>query len=128
MPYVKNSQTESAISPSALEMTFDLLHPLNPSLAEAIETALRNLGELPPGRRCGSRADQLPLNAALISSLEAQTVGKILEALTELGSRALRSEKRNPELIQLLHDLLQDWADLADWLLQNASSSARDLR
>lgn len=121
MPNTKDSHAESAISPSALAITFDLLRPTSPSLAEAVQAALHSLNELPPGRRCGSRADQLPLNAALISSLEAQTVGKILEALTDLGSRALQDKKRNPEHIQLLHDLLQDWAELADWLLQNAS-------
>lgn len=127
MPNAKNSHAEAAISPSALAITFDLLRPTSPSLAEAVQAALLNLSELPPGRRCGSRAQQLPMNAALISSLEAQTVGKILEALTELGSRALQDKERNPEHIQLLHDLLQDWAELADWLLQNASSGAQDL-
>lgn len=127
MPYVKNNQAEGAISPSALEITFDLLRPTSPSLAEAVRAALHSLSELPPGRRCGSRADELPLNAALISSLEAQTVGKILEALTDLGSRALKDKERNPEHLQLLHDLLEDWSELADWLLQNSSSGARDL-
>lgn len=127
MPHVKNHPAEGAVSPSALETTFDLLRHKNPSLAEAVQTALHHLSELPPGRRCGSRADQLPVNAALVSSLEAQTVGKILEALTELGSQALKDTKRNSEHVQLLHDLLQDWVGLAEWLLEHADSSARDL-
>lgn len=126
MPYAKNSQAESAINFRALEITFDLLRPGTPSLAETVKTALHSLSELPAGKPGGSRADQLPLNAALISSLEAQTVGKVLEALTDLGSRALKDKPRNPEHIQLLHDLLQDWAELADWLLQNSSSGPQD--
>ncbi len=127
MPHAEHNQSEDAVRPNALGLTFDLLCQGSPCLAEALQTALHNLSELPPGRHWGSRADQLPLSAALISSLEAQTVGKILEALTELGSQALQENQRNPDHIQLLHDLLQDWAELADWLLQHASSGARDL-
>lgn len=126
MPRAKNNQAEDAISPSALKITFELLCQSSPSLAEALQTALHNLSELPSGQRSGSRANRLPSNAALISSLEAQTIGKILEALTELGSQALQENQRNPHYIQLLHDLLQDWTELAEWLLQHASSDARN--
>lgn len=127
MPNAKNDHAEGAISPSVLELTFNLLRHSSPSLAEAVETALHNLSELPPGRRHGSRADQLPLNTALISSLEVQTVGKILQALTDLGYRALKDKERNPEHILLLHDLLQSWTELAEWMLQHSDTNSRDL-
>ena len=117
MPYAKYPYSNTALSAAALALTSDLLRQHNPSLAEVVQNALANIKEAPPGRRTGIRVTQPPLNASLIASLEAETVGKVLAALTDLGNQALHGHHDDPEQLELVHRLLVDWAALADWLL-----------
>ncbi|MDQ2075241.1 hypothetical protein [Marinimicrobium sp. ABcell2] len=117
MPQAKYDYSNTALSAAALALTSDLLRHHNPSLAEVVHNALANIKEAPPGRRTGIRVTQPPLNAALISSLEAETVGQVLAALTDLGNRALEDHE-DPEQLKLVHRLLEDWVSLADWLLR----------
>lgn len=117
MSYPKYPYSNTALSAAALALTSDLLRQHNPSLAAVVQSALANIKEAPPGRRTGIRVTQPPLNSSLIASLEAETVGKVLAALTDLGNQALQSQEDNPEQLELVHRLLVDWAALADWLL-----------
>src|SRR5690554_4263534 len=117
MSYAKYPYSNTALSAAALAMTSELLRQHNPTLAEVVQNALASIKEAPPGRRTGIRVTQPPLNATLISSLEAETVGKVLQALTHLGNQALHGHD-DPEQLKLVHGLLVDWAALADWLLR----------
>lgn len=117
MSYAKYPYSNTALSAAALAMTSELLRQHNPSLAQVVQNALANIKEAPPGRRTGIRVTQPPLNASLIASLEAETVGKVLAALTELGNQALQENHGDPEQLEMVHRLLVDWAALADWLL-----------
>jgi hypothetical protein len=116
MPHAKYPYSNTTLSPAALALTSDLLRHHSPTLAEVVQNALANIKEVPPGRRTGIRVTTPPLNSTLISSLEAETVGKVLEALTDLGNKALERHE-DPEQLKLVHRLLEDWVALADWLL-----------
>lgn len=118
MPYAKYHYPNTSLSHAALALTSDLLRHDNPSLAGAVRSALVSIRELPPK---GRPTDHWPLNAALVASLEAQTVGKILAALTDLGNRA--TDDWSPDRLRLLQELLKDWVELAEWLLRCADTS-----
>ena len=122
MPQAKHHDSNAALSHVALALTSDVLRHDNPSLAGAIEKALDSLTQVPSARTSTSRLEHVPLNTAVVTRLEAQTIGKILAALTDLGNRALADRERYPEQLELVHELLEDWVELADWLLRCADT------
>ncbi len=114
----------SALTPTALVITSHLLRHDNPNLARAIQRVLRAIPSaetLTP-----EEPADIELNRQLLSKLHAQTIGEILAALTALGQQALHDHQRHPERIALLHELLDEWVALAEWILQrNESPPAR---
>lgn len=120
MPSPNRHTAHSALTPSALVVTSHLLRHDNPNLARAIQQALR---ALPTEEPAASTAPQdVDLNRQLLSNLHAQTIGEILAALTALGQQALKDHQRHPERIALLHELLDEWVALAEWILQRNES------
>lgn len=83
----------------------------------AIQAALE---KLTAAHRSDKGADlaEAELNLTLLHTLQASTVGQILAALTVLGQRALADRDLHPERVALLHQLLDDWVALAEWILQ----------
>lgn len=110
----------SALTPTALVITSHLLRHDNPNLAQAIQQALRSLPSAPSPTT--AEAASTALNRQLLSNLHAQTVGEILAALTSLGQQALHDHQRHPERVALLHELLDEWVALAEWILQRNES------
>lgn len=110
----------SALTPSALVVTSHLLRHNNPNLAHAIQQALKALPADPP--TASVESEDVELNRQLLSNLHAQTIGEILAALTALGQQALHDHQRHPERIALLHELLDEWVALAEWILQRNES------
>lgn len=104
----------TSLTPAALVVTSHLLRHDNPTLALTIKLALQELA--PPANQTET-IDQDPLNAGLLYTLHARTIGEILEALTLLGQTALSERDSNPWRAELLHQLLEEWAGLADWIL-----------
>lgn len=111
----------AALTPTALVITSHLLRHDNPNLASAIQHALEELGHEPPPRTA-KPSEEPPINCALLATLHAQTVGEILAALTALGQRAINTPDRHPERVALLHELLDEWVALAEWILQRNDS------
>lgn len=109
-----------ALTPSALVVTSHLLRHNNPNLAQAIEQALRAIPTEPTA--VSTEPEDIDLNCELLSKLHAQTIGEILAALTALGQQALHDHQRHPERIALLHELLDEWVALAEWILQRNES------
>ncbi|WP_347330933.1 hypothetical protein [Marinimicrobium locisalis] len=115
------SHAHAALTPTALVLTSHLLRHDNPNLAFAIQHALEYLGadRPPPSTQAN---EELQLNTALLASLHAQTVGEILAALTVLGQQAVSTPQRHPERVALLHELLDEWVALAEWILQRTDN------
>ncbi len=120
MPSPNRHTVHSALTPTALVITSHLLRHDNPNLARAIQQALRAIPSAPPTESTG--AAEVELNRQLLSRLHAQTIGEILAALTALGQQALHDHQRHPERIALLHELLDEWVALAEWILQRNES------
>lgn len=115
------SHSHAALTPTALVLTSHLLRHDNPNLAYAIQHALEYLGtDRPPPS--AQPNEELQLNTALLASLHAQTVGEILAALTVLGQQAVSAPQRHPERVALLHELLDEWVALAEWILQRTDN------
>lgn len=122
MSFYRSSAPVTTLTPTALVITSHLLRHDNPTLASAIQRAL---DELKPVATEGeiARLAEPQLNAALLHNLQAQTVGEILAALTAIGQRALADRQHQPERIALLHQLLDDWVALAEWILQRNNAA-----
>lgn len=111
-----NHIAEGVLTPTALIVTSHLLRHDNPNLARAIQQALE---ALPSSSRAPSTERQYAaLNRWLLGHLHAQTVGEILAALTALGQQALQNSEHEPKQVALLHELLDEWVALAEWILQ----------
>ncbi len=110
-------------SRGALEFTFRLLRHHSPSLALAVQNVLAGniltldspLHSTPPSRTSDH----------FMVYVDAHTVGKVVAALTEIGQQALANKQRQDsgQLI-VLRTLIQEWASLTEWLLENAESNA----
>lgn len=111
------SHAHAALTPTALVITSHLLRHDNPNLASAIQHALEDLSDPPP--QVANSNEEPQVNCTLLASLHAQTVGEILAALTALGQRAISAPDRHPERVALLHELLDEWVALAEWILQH---------
>lgn len=111
---MKSPGSTSSLTPAALMVTSHLLRHDNPALALTIKLALQ---ELSATSNQTEPIAQCPLNDGLLYTLHARTIGDILAALTLLGQTALNERDSNPWRAELLHQLLDDWAELADWIL-----------
>lgn len=120
MPSPNHHTVHSALTPTALVITSHLLRHDNPNLARAIQQALKAIPSTPSTE--STVAAEVELNRQLLSRLHAQTIGEILAALTALGQQALHDHQRHPERIALLHELLDEWVALAEWILQRNES------
>lgn len=116
------STASSTLTPTALVVTSQLLRHDNPSLASAIQAALDDLAPV-ASREEFARMAESELNVTLLHALQARTVGQILAALTVLGKQALAERDLHPQRVELLHQLLDDWVALADWILQRSEFS-----
>ncbi len=114
------SHSHAALTPTALVITSHLLRHDNPNLASAIQHALEDLSAPPP--QTANSSEEPQMNCSLLASLHAQTVGEILAALTALGQQAITTQDRHPERVALLHELLEEWVALAEWILQRTDN------
>lgn len=121
MSFYRSSAPVTTLTPTALVITSHLLRHDNPTLASAIQKALDELEPVADTQEMAQLTEP-QLNAALLHNLQAQTVGEILAALTAIGQRALAERQHQPERIALLHQLLDDWVALAEWILQRNST------
>lgn len=104
-----------------LELTFRLLRNNNPSLALAIKIALDEL-ELAPAEALFAITSEMHLNTDLLKSLSATTIIKTVAALNDIARSALKKKDLPPQHMRVLRNLIEDWAKLAEWILEHSTS------
>jgi hypothetical protein len=105
-----------------LELSFRLLRNNNPGLATAIKKALDEIHLVPYEILHKAHTGEMYFNAQLLTILNVHIIGKIVATLTEIGERALHNQELPAEHIKLLRNLIDDWVQLAEWVLRNSSS------
>jgi hypothetical protein len=108
-------------SHQTLELTFRLLRNNNPSLALAIKIALDEL-ELAPAEALFAVTSEMHLNSDLLKSLSATNIIKTVAALNDIARSALKKNDLPPQHMRVLRNLIEDWAKLAEWILDHSTS------
>ena len=115
-----------------LDLSFRLLRNNNPELSLAIKNAMNQMKFAPSDAIMGSHTqDQYPGEMYTINDifkhLHAETIVEIVAALTHIGQRAVDQKNLPTQHLTLLRGLIEDWAKLAEWILQHATLD-RDAR
>ncbi len=101
-------------SRGALELTFKLLRVHNNArLALDVQNQLQE----PPTQdhpTHNRHQDQFRV------TLEAHTVGKIIDALTSMGNNLLNNPERESGTLVAIRSLIKDWIALAEWILAHS--------
>jgi len=121
LPYEAQSP-DDFFSHRTLDLTFRLLRNNNPGLASAINSTLSNLQIAPYEIYRGLHTGEMFFNVEVLESLTVPTIGKIVSALTELGERALNHKDFPPEHMNMLRSLIDDWAQLTEWILKHTTT------
>jgi hypothetical protein len=108
-------------SHQALELAFRLLRNNNSGLANAIKNTLSHIHAAPYEAVQGSFTGEMYFNAEIYEALSAHSIGKIVAALTEIGEQALQKKDMPPEHLNQLRKLIEDWAQLTEWVLQHTT-------
>lgn len=69
---------------------------------------------------------EMLLNAAVLASLKAHTIGKIVSVLTDIGEAALKNNDTTPSHMALMRTLIEDWVQLTEWVLNNTAADQTD--
>lgn len=109
-------------SRQALELSFRLLRNNNPGLANVIKKALNEINLVPYDALHTAHTGEMYFNAQLLAILNVHIIGKIVSTLTEIGEQALHNHYLTSEHIKLLRNLIDDWVQLAEWVLRNSCS------
>ncbi len=112
---------EDFFSHQALELTFRLLRNNNPGLANAIKNTLSHIHIAPYETISGSYTGEMHFNAEIYQTLSAHTIGKIVSALTAIGEQALARNDMPPEHLNQLRNLIEDWVQLTQWVLDQTT-------
>lgn len=116
-------QQPDYFSHQTLELTFRLLRYQYPDLAFAIKRALDEVAFAPAEALFGV-TDEVHLFTDLIKSLNAPYIIKVVAALNDTARVALQQNDLPPEHMKILRSLIEDWAKLAEWILQHTTSEA----
>ena len=105
-------------SRDTLELTFSVLRKHSPSAALEVRNQLAGecfidnnsaLGEL--------HTEYFPI------TLDARVIGKIINAMTELGQSALETAKHDKGQLIVLRRLIKEWMALAEWIILKAEQT-----
>lgn len=118
----ENLQPEDFFSHQSLELTYRLLRNNNAGLANAIKNTLDHIHLAPYENLHGAHTGEMYFNAEVYRSLTAYTIGKIVVALTEIGQQALNNHDMPTEHVNQLRKLIEDWAQLTEWVLSHTAS------
>jgi hypothetical protein len=119
------SLSRNLISHQALELTLVLLRWSNPPLAFAIHNMLTELKAATAQNTPPILRDNRHRYAELLSRLDVQTISAIMAELNVVAQRVLASEALDPETKTIMSQLLQEWADLVEWVLLNSTVDQR---
>jgi hypothetical protein len=112
-------------SRQALEFSAQLLQQNHSGLANAIQKALNQITIAPYALTQPAHTGEMVFNAQLLDALPIHTLGKIVEALTAVGEHALQSPKNKTQPATKLRELIDDWIQLTEWVLQRSHNDQR---
>lgn len=106
------------LSRGVLDASFKLLRPHHPGLALQLQNILA-------GERFSLRqhAQASAITDHFHIQLDPRTVGKIVDALTQLGNAALQQHNSEPGALMVLRTLIKEWMSLAEWIVQHAEQN-----
>lgn len=106
------------LSRGVLDASFQLLRPRHPGLALQLQNILA-------GERFSLRqnAQASAITDHFHIQLDPRTVGKIVDALTQLGNTALQRQHSEPGALMVLRTLIKEWMTLAEWIVEHAEQS-----
>ena len=104
-----------------LELTFRLLRNNDAALASAIKTALDEVA-FAPAEALFAVTGEMHLITDLLKSLDATHIVRIVAALNDIARGALQKKDLPGEHMKILRNLIEEWAELAEWILAHATS------
>lgn len=113
-------------SRQALELTFRLLRNNHPLLAHAVKQTIDNTATVSYEDLQSAYTGEMLLNAEVLTSLKAHTIGKIVSVLTDIGEEALKQNDLPPSHMTLMRTLIEDWVQLTEWVLAHTAADQND--
>jgi len=113
-------------SHQALELTFRLLRNNHPLLANAIKNTIDHVKTVPYDQLHSAYTGEMLLNIEVVDSLHAHTIGKIVSALTDIVQTALQRKDLPQEHMTILRNLIEDWVQLTEWILNHNNTDLND--
>jgi len=115
-----SSDRPDIFSRGALELTFKLLRKHNARLALDVQNQLQGKRAL---EAVVSNTEQNPNGEHFQITLDASTVGKVVDALTTQGQKLLDSAQKDSGTLVVIRSLMKDWIELAEWILIHTEQS-----
>ncbi len=114
-------------SRGALELTFKLLRKNNPRLSLEIQNQLQGVKAIARHSALSDGIEQsLPTSSDLDHfqiTLDASTIGKVVDALTNMGQQLLNSPEKDSGTLVVIRSLMNEWIELAEWILLHTEDS-----
>jgi len=114
------SDRPDIFSRGALELTFKLLRKHNARLALDVQNQLQGKRVL---EAVISNTESNPNSEHFQITLDASTVGKVVDALTTQGQKLLDSAQKDSGTLVVIRSLMKDWIELAEWILIHTEQS-----
>lgn len=106
-------------SRGALELTFKLLRKNNPRLSLEIQNQLQGVR----ANTNDQSTTTAPDTDRFQITLDASTVGKVVDALTTMGQQLLDDTGKDDGTLVVIRSLMSDWMALAEWILLHTEDS-----
>lgn len=113
-------------SHQALELSFRLLRNNHPLLANALKNTIDQVKTVTYNELHSAYTGEMLLNVEVIESLKAHTIGKIVSALTDVVETALKRSDLPTEHMTILRNLIEDWVQLTEWILDHNAADVND--
>ncbi len=123
---ISDYMSSDFFSRQTLELTFRLLRNNHPLLAHAVKRTIDSTTTVAYEDLHSAYTGEMLLNKAVVDSLKAHTIGKIISVLTEIGKAALKQKDLPPNHMGLLRSLIEDWVNLTEWVLQHTATDTND--
>jgi hypothetical protein len=102
-----------------LELSFRLIRQRDKLLAHSIKQVIDKLDDKQVDESSHTLTKVLYPNSLLLALMDAETVGKIIACLTQIGEEALVYKNLPPVHLKQLQSIINDWAQLTEWVLQH---------
>ena len=121
---LQHHHSSDLFSYHTLDLSFRLLRNNDPALSLAIKNAMNQMDFAPPdvimGPHNGYTGEMYMIND-IFKQLHAETIVEIVAALTRIGQHAVDQKNLPARHLTILRSLIEDWAKLAEWILQHAT-------